>query len=84
MRFTFSSIKRGSIFACWTRTRVQFETLVYDFSLYSDLISIMTGGDAEIQDIQPYYGNEEGYFGKDLTEIDFSRNAKTVTVKPKK
>ena len=40
----------------------------------------MTGGDAEIQDIQPYYGNEEGYFGKELEEIDFSRRAKTVSV----
>ena len=44
------------------------------------MISIMTGGDAEIQDIQPYYGNEEGYFGKELEEIDFSRRAKTVSV----
>ena len=58
----------------------------------------MTGGEAQIQDIQPYYdvefnsgGLEEGGAGEDrilelkeLARIDFSRSAKTVSVQPKK
>ena len=58
----------------------------------------MTGGEAQIQDIQPYYdvefnsgGLEEGGADEDrilelkeLARIDFSRSAKTVSVQPKK
>lgn len=44
----------------------------------SDLISTMTGGDAEIQDIQPYFGDSpDGYTQIDLPGI--ARNPKTVS-----
>ena len=58
----------------------------------------MTGGEAQIQDIQPYYGVEfnqlfdsEGLAEEDrilelkeLASVDISRSAKTVSVQPKK
>ena len=56
------------------------------FGLISDLISIMTGGEAEIQDIQPYYGDLNGVdaFDYSAIEVDFARTAKTVSAQPKK
>lgn len=50
----------------------------------SDLISTMTGGDAEIQDINPYYGNELTFDGYEIAELDVDRESKAVTAKPKK
>jgi len=44
----------------------------------SDLISTMTGGDAEIQDIQPYFGDDpDGYTQIELPGI--ARSPKTVS-----
>ncbi|XP_059097433.1 cadherin-86C-like isoform X1 [Tigriopus californicus] len=50
----------------------------------SDLISTMTGGDAEIQDINPYYGNEIAFDGYEIAELDVDRESKAVASKPKK
>ena len=44
-------------------------TFVFKFEIkftFSDLISAMTGGDAEIQDIQPYYDDTDDSDDRDL------------------
>eukprot|EP00095_Tigriopus_kingsejongensis_P012458 maker-scaffold696_size110080-snap-gene-0.13 protein:Tk12458 transcript:maker-scaffold696_size110080-snap-gene-0.13-mRNA-1 annotation:"cad86_drome ame: full" len=50
----------------------------------SDLISAMTGGNAEIQDINPYYGNDLTLNGYEIAEIDIDRESKAVASQPQK
>ena len=47
----------------------------------------MTGGDAEIQDINPYFGDgdeDAALSGFEVTQIDVDRESKAVVVQPQK
>ena len=80
--YTLSTSKCALLLVYFYSDSSIFYLILYKISR-SDLISTMTGGEAEIQDIQPYFGRG-GEDTEDVTEIDLERDSKTVKVQPKK